>query len=83
MGITVKQLIAVLLEHADPDAIVELEGCDCYGDCEGITVEYSGSCHPETASRVLIAREGAQFRPAPVRSIDTPNPVVSASEGPE
>lgn len=41
MEITATQLIALLQEHVDPDAMIILEGCDCENACLGIETSAS------------------------------------------
>jgi hypothetical protein len=49
--VTVAQLIEIL-KQMSPDALVQAEGCDCYGECTGAEVITGGPCKGE----VLITR---------------------------
>lgn len=36
--VKIKDLVALLQKHSDQNAEVVLEGCDCTGDCVGISL---------------------------------------------
>lgn len=58
-GKTVKDLIAVLRFHlrngGDPEAIVSLEGCDCYGDWNG-RMQFSTPGPRDKHGSILLCR---------------------------
>lgn len=68
--LTVRQLITLL--HAQPqDALVVLEGCDCTGDCVGLTAKYGEKNH------VLLRRSDGTMRyePGAYEILTLPTPV--------